>query len=1162
MLNEIVGRLAADSVHRPLVYLVPEQASFQAEYELATRAPAGVLVQAQVLSFGRLAYRIIQELGGRAKLPVDELGKQMVLRMLLEKQRDKLQIFQRASMQPGFTAQLARLISECKRYGVALDQLVEQDWSGGVLAQKLHDLHLVMSAYDAYLAGRYYDTDDMLTMVTEKIAASAYVAKAELWVDGFSGFTRQEYLLLQQLMRHARRVTIALTLDPDERERPTDELALFYPTQVTYQRLLQLAQEAGVEVEAPLLLSHTERFRHSPWLAHLERHYFAWNTPSSSPQAARSDEVVLVTAANRRAEVQAVALKMLELAREEGYRWRDMAVLVREMGTYADEVSSVFREYEIPFFLDQKRTVLHHPLVELVRAALDVVTSRWKYEAVFRCLKTDLVRPTEEIGLEAMRSELDLLENYVLAYGVQGSQWADETAWRYHAADDSRYSQIDQIRRRYTRPLLAWERAVKAAVKENVRAITTALYQFLIALRVPETLEAWQREAEQRGDLEAAREHPQVWNDLMALFDQVVEVLGEERIDLVQYSRILDSGLESIRLGLVPPSLDQVLVGSLERSRQPDVKAVFVLGVNDGVIPLRPAEDGILDEAERERLQAAGVELAPGATQRLLAEQFLLYQAFTRPSERLWLSCPLADEEGKGLLPSAVFQRVKETLPGICVRFFADEPSGDVKSDLTLLGTPQQVFGHLLPLLRQAKKGNQLPPFWWAVYDWFVQRAESFARQRWLLSGLAYSNRAEPLEDEISRQLYGRDLRLSVSRLERFQACPFSHFAAYGLRLAEREQFRLERFEVGELFHAALKRAVERMRLERIDWAAITERHGMDLAAQVVDEVVPLMHGNILNRTARYRFLAGKLKRAVGRAIVVLGEHARRSQFVPVGLEVSFGPHGELPGLTLLLDDGVRLQLVGRIDRVDQAFKEGRRLLRVIDYKSGGRTMNLADVWNGLNLQLLVYLDVVVSHAEQWLGEPAEIGGVFYYQVADPFITAKTVLTAAELAQERSKRLRMKGWMLADPQVARLMDAQTEVGSSDILPFGFKRDGGFTAYSSVVTPERFSLLTSYVRETIKRVSKRMTGGETGIAPYQQGPQLACDRCPYKAVCQFDPLLAGNQPRPLVEAKDEELWRMMQQVVSGADPLGELHLSAEQGGEEGGGAKGKTRAVDG
>ncbi|MBO8165062.1 MAG: helicase-exonuclease AddAB subunit AddB [Brevibacillus sp.] len=1130
MMQQMDDRLSAGADGNPLIYLVPEQATFQAEYGLATRSKSGALTRVQVLSFGRLAYRIMQEEGGGARIAVDERGKQIVLRMLLEKHRDELQIFQRASLKPGFAGQLAKMISECKRYGIAPELLDGQEWGEGTLAGKLHDLRLIMAAYDGYLSGRYYDTDDMLTLVTQKIASSQYIGQAEVWVDGFSGFTRQEYMVLQQLMRHARNVTIALCLDPDEREQAHDELSLFYPTMETYRRLTQLADEAGVEVAQPVTLHQPRRFSASPWLARLEESYFGWTKADSCPPAARGDEVALVTAANRRAEVQAAALQILALTREEGYRWRDVAVLVREIGTYADEVKSVFREYGIPFFLDQKRSVLHHPLVELVRSALEVVTSRWKYEAVFRCLKTDLCRPDEETTLHEMRREIDLLENYVLAYGIQGADWAADTAWQYHSLRDPRYRDIDSIRRRYARPLLELERALRAAAKQDVRAITTALYQFLADLRVPETLEDWQREAERGGDLETAREHPQVWNDLMRLFDQVVEVLGDQRIELISYARILESGLESIQLGLVPPALDQVLIGSMERSRQPDVKALFVLGVNDGVIPLRPREDGILDETERERLAAAGLELAPGAKQRLLAEQFLLYQAFTRPAERLWLSCALADEEGKGLLPSSVFQRVKETLPEVTIRFFADEPSGQPETDVHLLGTPQQAFGKLLLLFRQAQKGTPLPPFWWAVYDWFVERAAAASRERWLLSGLRYSNQAAPLSPEVSRSLYGRELMMSVSRLERFQSCPFSHFASHGLRLAERELYRLERFDVGELFHASLKRAVERMQQERLDWAGMDEQSGMALADRVVEEIVPKMRGSILSRTARYRFLAGKLKRAVGRAIVVLGEHARRSKFVPVGLEVAFGPDGELPGLVLELEEGITLQLIGRIDRVDQSVGEGRRILRVIDYKSGSRKLSLTDVWNGLNLQLLVYLDVVITHAEQWLGEKADIGGVFYYQVADPFITAKSILTAEEVAQERSRKLRMKGLMLEDVEVARLMDSQVSVGSSDILPFGLKKDGGFTARSSTATPEQFSLLTSYVRKTVKQISKRMTDGEISIAPYVQGPYLACQGCAYKPVCQFDPL-HGNSPRPLAaHVQDDDLWALMQQVV--------------------------------
>jgi len=1127
MLGQMGKRLASDPSGTPFIFLVPEQATFQAEYALATLPGLNGAIGTQVLSFGRLAYRLLQELGGLTLLPVDELGKQMVLRMLLERHKEELQAFQRAALQPGFAAQLARMISECKSYGITFAHLDNLDWGSATLNQKIHDLRLLISAYEGYLTDAYYDEDDMLTRVAVMIGQSSYIRQAEICIDGFSGFTNQELRIMEQLMLHAKRVTIALCLDPAERDSSPDELGLFHPTQKTYQTLLMIARESGVKVEQPVLLEKPLRFARSPWLAHLENDYFQWGETVLPPAPARDQEVSLITAANRRAEVEAVALQILSLAREEGYRWRDMAILLREIGTYGDEIANVFTDYGIPFFLDQKRSVLHHPLIELVRSALEAVATNWRYEAMFRCLKTDLITP-EEVDSHTARHEVDLLENYVIAYGVYGSHWTDEEPWQFHGkADGYEGVRIDEIRRRYARPLLRFAEAIKRASEQNVREMTAALYQFVADLNVPKKLEVWQRVAEELGDLETAREHAQVWDGLMALLDQIVEVMGEEKIDLLTYARVLDSGLESIRLGLVPPALDQVLVGSMERSRQPDVKALFILGVNEGVIPLRPKEEGILDEAERERLAELGLELAPTAKQRLMAEQYLLYQAMTRPSERLFLSCALADEEGKALLPSAVFSRIQEVLPDVPRRFFHNEPTGDPEQDAFLLGRPHQVFRHLLTLLRQMKKGGQLPVFWWEVYDWFLRASGDERRERWLLSGLTYANSPRPLSAETSSSLYGKQLRMSVSRLEKFQSCPFSHFSSHGLRLSERQQYKLERFDVGELFHASLKRAVEKMNQQNLEWGRLTEAASMELASEVVEELAPATRSSILTRTARYRYLTGKVKRAVGRAIYVLGEHAKRSRFAPVGLEVSFGPGGELPGLTLTLPNGVRLQLVGRIDRVDQSLDSEVPYLRVIDYKSGPKQLALSDVWNGLNLQLLVYLDVVVTHAETWLGKKAEVGGVFYYQVADPFVTAKRLLSPDETERERAKKLRMKGLMLADPELARLMDNQVEQGSSDLLPFGLKKDGGFTAHSSVATPEQFQALQTYVRETVQEISLRMTSGDIRIAPYAQGTALACERCVYKPVCQFDPAMEGNEARPINKWKNTEIWNMLQ-----------------------------------
>ncbi|KQL46279.1 ATP-dependent nuclease subunit B [Brevibacillus choshinensis] len=1126
--QQIHERLKVDPLGTPMILLVPEQASFQEEYALATLPGLNGVMGTQVLSFGRLGHRLLQELGDLTLVPVDDLGKHMVLRMLLERHKEELQMFVRSAMQPGFASQLGRLISEFKSYGVTLAHSENLEWGSANLNQKINDLRLIMTAYEEYLSEGYCDADDILNRVAVMVPDSAYIKRAEIFIDGFTGFTNQELRLIEQLMIHARKVTIALTLDPAERNASVDELGLFHPTLRTYQALELMARESGVGIEIPLLLNESIRFSTSPWLQQMEHAYFQWGDPGAAPEPNRSNEVSLLSAANRRAEVEAVALHILKLAREEGYRWKEMAILLREIGTYADEISSVFTDYGIPHFLDQKRTVLHHPLVELVRSALEVIVTKWRYDAVFRCLKTDLFA-VDILDDAATRREVDHLENYVLAHGVYGSQWADESAWHfrgsYGAEEDAA---ADALRRKYGAPLLAFEKEMKQAAGKNVREMTTALYNLLISLDVPNKLERWQRKAEESSDLDSAQVHGQLWTGLIELMDQVVEVMGGESMDLATYARVLDTGLETIELGLVPPALDQVLVGSMERSRQPDVKALFVIGVNEGVIPLRPKEEGILDEAERERLAELGVELAPSAKQRLMAEPYLLYQAMTRPSERLMLSCALADHEGSALLPSSVFSRVKEVLPAIPHQFFHNEPTGDPEADAFLLGSPRRVFSHLLTLLRAMKKTGELPVFWWEVYDWFFRASTDASREKWLLSGLRYVNLPSELRYETSLGLYGKQLKMSVSRLERFQSCPFSHFSSHGLRLSERTLYKLERFDVGELFHASMKRAVEKMNEEHLEWGRLTEVNSMQLASDVVEELVPATRSSILTRTARYRYLSGKLKRAVGRAIYVLGEHAKRSRFAPVGLEVSFGPNGDLPGLALKLENGVDLQLIGRIDRVDQSLDGDVPYLRVIDYKSSPKQLQLSDVWNGLNLQLLVYLDVVVANAEEWLGKQAQMGGVFYYQVADPFVTAKRLLSSDEAAKERAKRLRMKGLMLADPELARMMDAQVEQGASELLPFEIKKDGTLSSRSSVATAEQFQSLTTYVRDTVKEISTRMTNGDIHIDPYSNGTMTACDYCSYKPVCQFDGETGGNQHRQLTKWNNKQIWSMLEQ----------------------------------
>ncbi|MDD4335644.1 MAG: exodeoxyribonuclease V subunit gamma, partial [Desulfotomaculaceae bacterium] len=598
-LDEIRAELKARPAGTPLVLLVPEQATFQTEYVLAATPELKGFIRAQVLSFRRLAYRVLQEAGGAARPHIGELGKRMLLRRLLEQRREEIRIFRRSASQPGFADTLARTLGEIKNYCIEPADLTAaaaalRDLHGAeTLAEKLEDLYLLYNDLEDFLADRFIDPDDYLNLLADRLALSGAVCEGEVWVDGFSGFTPQEFRVLASLLHHARRVNIALCTDLKTLGEGPDETGMFYPIRETYESLCQLAAREGVLVERPLVLDGSDKIRYlSPEIAHLEKHFFSYPAPKWNDAGGG---VTLATAANPKAETEGVAREITALCRDAGYRYRDVIILLRDLDHYADLISSVFADHGIPVFIDQKRPVMHHPLVELVRAALEVIVSDWSFDPVFRFLKTDLIPLTRE--------EVDLLENYVLAHGIRGSRWTDGRPWEYRRRlsleEDSEITEVEaaeldeinRIRRQAVVFLFEFCRAAGRAT--NVCAVTAALFNLLDRMEVPALLESWSRSAESEGLLELAREHGQIWDGLTALLDQVVEALGDEVLTVEEYAAILDAGLASMRLGLIPPGFDQVVVCSLERSRSPEARAAFVMGACDGALPARVADSGI-----------------------------------------------------------------------------------------------------------------------------------------------------------------------------------------------------------------------------------------------------------------------------------------------------------------------------------------------------------------------------------------------------------------------------------------------------------------------------------------------------------------------------------------------------------------------------------------
>ncbi|MGD6817726.1 helicase-exonuclease AddAB subunit AddB [Metabacillus sp. 84] len=1142
VLNEIREKLMERPDGPPIIFLVPDQMTFAMEYELAGTPGLSGMIRAQVFSFSRLSLRILQETSGAAKQMITSSGVQMMLRKIIEEEKQNFNVYGKASDKAGFIQHVETMLTEFKRYNLDPDGLIgsirsiqqHMDEKERVLSGKLEDLHIIYGRLEEALAERYVDSEDTLRMLTERIEESAYLEKAEVYIDGFHQFTPMEREAVKSLAAKAERVTLTITADKLFDRHLPHELHLFRMTGMTYADFKRMAEELHIEIEEPVLLKELPRFAYSPSLEHLEQNY---DTRPSVPFKGAAD-VSICQAASHRAEVEGIARRIHYLVRKKGIRYREVAILLRNPSSYQDLIEQVFTDYGIPFFIDQKHSMLHHPLIELIRSAVEAVTGSFRYEAVFRAVKTDLLFP-EGSDRQLYREKMDFLENYVLAYGINGSRWTSDKRWTYrrfrsleggNAVTDEeleKEEQINELKHMVSEPLKGLADGLRKAKTGVGKA--SALYMFLENLNIPAKLEQLREEAEGGGRLIEGREHAQVWDAVMGLLDEFAEMIGEQCVSAEQFADMMDTGLESLKFSLVPPAMDQVLIGDMERSRFYGLKYTFAAGVNDGVIPAKPVEDGILSDEDRELLERNGVAMAPSARQQLLDENFVIYMALVSGSEHLFVSYPAADPEGKTLLPSMMVSRLEELFPKASREWLVNEPESlPEEEQLTFMPNESIALTYLSAQLQTWKKQYPVHDSWWDAYNYLIENDPSGSAAM-VVSSLFYENRAKPLKPDVTKELYGGHILGSVSRMEQFRSCPFSHFASHGLKLKEREQFRLEAPDVGQLFHSALKMISDRITELKVPWRDLTKEQCKSLSNEAVTRLAPMLQKEVLLSSSRHQYLKRKLEKIIARAAGAIAEQAKLSLFAPIGLELGFGKGGPLPPMRFKLENGYTMELTGRIDRVDSAESSQGLLLRIVDYKSSDRGLNLSEVYYGIALQMLTYLDVIISYSKSWLGVEASPAGVLYFHVHDPMIQTGSPLSLDDLEEEVFKKYKMKGLLLGEEEAIQLMDQTLESGaSSSIISAGFKKSGGFSASSAIASSEEFGLLRSHVRNEFKKIGTEITNGTTEISPYRMKDKVPCTFCPYKGVCQFDQSLKDNEYRMLPDEKNEQVLQRLKE----------------------------------
>lgn len=1093
---EAVAQALREPSGPSLLFLVPEQATYEAERAILSSGPAGYY-RLRVLSFNRLQFFLTGPAAGRT---VSSIGRQMIVHKVLRDCRERLLLFRSTALLPGFARQIAETIRELHRYDTTCEDLDalqanRTKHASPLPAMKFADLALVFREYTESIRGRFVDPDARASLACKRIADADFLKGARLWVDGFAGFTGAEMAMLVELLKVVDRAEIALNLDPAgwQPQSPLGDGAvegLFEPTVRTYRELLARIEALEIDLRPPLLLKEAKRFADCPPLAHVERNLFR----PGAVRAKADGRIRLVAAPDVRSEVRFVAGQIRRLVRQQGYRYRDIAVVASDLGRYEHALVAGFDDCDIPYFIDRRKPLSRHPVVELVTSALAAATGGFAGADVFAYLKSPLA-PVDP-------GQVDALENYCLAFGVDGRDWLKAEPWRFKGPNDADFDEdaIHKMRTRALAPLLELQAALLIGANDHSPLQTAsdfarAVFGLLDTLKVQRTLAAWVQESQEAGDLAAADEHRQFFERFVDVFEELVEVFGADPMPPEDLLAIVTAAFAQMTMAFIPPSLDQVLVGSIERSRHPNLKAVFLLGATQKQFPVPVPATGVLNDADRELAEAAGVHLAPATTQTLAERQYLAYIAFTRPSQFLCISYPAADEKGGPVTRSQFVDDLADLFDDLPVDDGAE--AADIQTETELAEWLCSSLGRDV-FARDEQADTRLEGLLGAMAADPAHRATADS----VAAALAYDNVAT-LADPVVQRLFAGPLKGSATRLATFAACPYKHFARYALDLRPRREFKLQPLDLGNFYHAALDGLHKRLAADGQNFASVAEdRLGTLLAEQV--EAFASHDPFIAKFRARCEhnaFIIANAAETLGECVLDIARMARAGAFRPVRSEVPFGDVADEAGLKpleLTLPDGRALTLRGKIDRLDIAEIDGRRVALVFDYKrtKAGATFDWSQFYHGLNVQLAMYLLALAGERNI-----DRVAGAFCLPIEQ---TPDS--TSIEMVAQKAERSIRKARGLFDGDYADALDPKAGAHWSRLYNFCVtKDDGQYGRYatSGSLRPDDFERVLAFARETITSLAGGIVAGRIDVHPYRLGTASACSACDFKAVCRFD-----------------------------------------------------------
>lgn len=1105
MYNQVIQKSIANPDETILI-IVPEQFTLETQKKLVHLHPKKGLLNIEVLSFQRLAYRLIDDLQIHQRKLLGDVGKAMMIRKVVDENATKFHKLSKTIHKKGVLDNAKTLLTEFYQYGVSEElltktqKILEGQQNNKALSDKIHDAVVLYRKFQEKIETTYITNETTLGFLAQGILRNDWIAKATVYVDGFYGYTPNQYSVISAILSRSSMVYMTLTVDVLEQLNVIRFGDFYTESKEAYRDISNIATSLNIPILNNHVFNETVGVRFfSSDLNHLERHLFRY--PCKKYEQEPTDQGLMLGYANSlRDEVRTVADSIVKLVMAEKIRYKEVAVLVGELGQYRLIVEKIFRQYAIPFFIDAKPSILEHPIIECILSAFKTIAYNYKYEHVFGMLKTGYFMFDF--------SELDLLENYILAWGIRGrSQWHKPFVKPYPNGDDESFSklaQVNELRIKFCEAMITFDKAFEQA--DTVRTKTSAFHEWLVSLKISEKLELQSEQLKTSESLQLAQLYKRIYSVIIDLTDQLVEILGEDSISTKAYYDLFDAGLSQCEVGLIPPSLDQVIVGDLDRTRLSEVQYLFVLGLNEGKVPKGTTPKGILTDQERLKIAQLGLLIAPDQKRALFKEQFNIFMGLLRGRKALYLSYALSDANGKALRPSPIISTLKKMYP-----LYKFQDYSSLYETKFIWNQPVPTLLNWLGFMagQSIQKKDQIPQEVYSVYKWFAEKESWRETMDITLKGLYHYNQEKALGLASSEALYGEILVNSVTRLEEFSKCPFSHFMSYGLHATRRLEYNVTLPDIGVLFHKALEIFTKKMIHRKLEFATLAHEERDVLVAEAIQEAIALDARGVFLSTFRYQYLVNRLTRITKRAVWGMQKQISKGVFRPSDVELSFNKdYQQLEALNMALSNEKKMKLMGVIDRVDTFEDEANSYFSIVDYKSGNKSFDLVALYYGLQLQLIVYLNAVLEIKQQETTKQVIPAGVFYYQLHDPILKLEERMSDERLEHEVSKMLKLKGLVLNDPEVFKLFDTYMDKDST-VVPVSLKANNEPTAAASVASLETFRTIQSYVRKKSIEIGNRIVDGHIEIEPYKLQQQKGCDYCNYRSICQFDPSLPEN-----------------------------------------------------